>query len=353
MNQILKGLLPIVRGAKYSAARAVLLVLCGMLTACASSTPTPGLSQTDETQLDYAGKKILFVDSYHEGYEWSDGVVTGLQNVLAGRGIELKIVRLDTKRNTDEAFRNKAALRAKTEIEAFKPDVVIASDDNAQSYLIVPYLKDTDLPVLFCGVNWDASIYGYPASNVTGMVEVELPTQLVEHLKTYTQGDRIGYITVDSVTERKTFQIYNERFFNGQMKIYWVKTFAEFADAFIKSQDEVDILFIGNNAGIDQWDPAKAEAFITENTRTPTGTINPWMGPYALITLAKKPEEQGEWAAQTALRILDGTSIADIPLVENEEEKLILNLNIAEKLGVVFEPSLLKNAEIYGSEKEN
>ena len=57
---------------------------------------------------------------------------------------------------------------------------MIASDDNAQKYLVVPYLKGTQVPVIFNGVNWDASAYGFPTSNVTGMIEVELPDQLVE-----------------------------------------------------------------------------------------------------------------------------------------------------------------------------
>ena len=47
--------------------------------------------------------------------------------------------------------------KAKAEIDAFKPDVVIAADDNASKYLIEPYFKDAALPFVFCGVNWDAS----------------------------------------------------------------------------------------------------------------------------------------------------------------------------------------------------
>ncbi len=27
-------------------------------------------------------KKVLFIDSYHEGYEWSDGIVRGTKSVL-------------------------------------------------------------------------------------------------------------------------------------------------------------------------------------------------------------------------------------------------------------------------------
>ncbi len=328
----------------------VLLLLGGALTACNTSAATMEPEQVNETRSNYAGKKVLFVNSYHEGYEWSDGIEAGLQDVLKGSGVELEFVRLDTKRNPTDEFGREAGVKAKAEIEAFKPDVVIAADDNAQKYLVVPYLKDTSVPVIFCGVNWDASAYGYPASNVTGMVEVELPAKLVDHLKNYAQGERLGYLTVDSETERKVAQIYNERFFGGQMKEYWVKSFDEFKAHFLQAQTEVDILFIGNNAGIDRWDQAEAEAFIVENTKIPTGSINDWLAPYVLIVLAKSAEEQGQWSGQTALRILDGTPVSEISLVENKDEKLILNLNVAEQLGAVFSPSLLKHGDIYGLE---
>lgn len=327
-----------------------LLMLGGLLTACNSAASTLEPEPVAETGSDYTGKKILFVNSYHEGYEWSDGIEAGFQEVLSDTGVELKFVRLDTKRNPEEEFGKNAGMEAKAEIEAFEPDVVIAADDNAQKYLVVPYLKDTELPVVFAGVNWDASAYGYPTSNVTGMIEVELSAQLVEHLESYARGERLGYLTVDSETERKVVQIYNERFFEGQMKEYWVKSFDEFKEQFVTAQNEVDILFFGNNAGIDRWDETEAEAFMVENTKIPTGTINDWLAPYVLITLAKSSEEQGEWSAQTALNILDGAAVSEIPVTENNKGELILNLNLAEQLGVVFSPSLLRYAEVYGTE---
>jgi len=66
---------------------------------------------------------------------------------------------------------------------------------------------------------------------------------------------------------------------------------------------------------------------------------------YALLGITKIPEEQGEWQAGTALKILDGASPSSIPLVKNKRGKLMVNLKIAEKLGAVFSPSVLKNAE--------
>jgi ABC-type uncharacterized transport system substrate-binding protein len=350
--RVRKERFPSMGSATYLMVGAMLLLMVFGGAACNSSTPPPDPGQATEPQPDYTGKKVLFVDSYHEGYEWSDGIEKGLQDVLKDTGVELKIIRMDTKRNPSVEFAENAGTAARAEIEAFKPDVLIAADDNAQKYVVVPYFVNTSLPVVFCGVNWDASIYDYPTSNVTGMIEVELPDRLIEHLKTYAKGDKIGYLTVDSETERKVAAIYNERFFSGAMKEYWVTTWDEYQETFIQAQEEVDILFLGNNAGIDRWEEDEAKQFITENTRIPTGSINDWLAPYGLITLAKSPEEQGEWAAQAALRILDGTPVSKIAVVENKREVLILNLDIAGKLGVVFPPSMLRNAEIYGSAEE-
>jgi hypothetical protein len=131
-----------------------------------------------------AKKKILYIDSYHAAYPWSAGITAGIQKIMSPRhDVELKIFRMDTKRNQSEEFKKAAALKAKALIESWQPDVVIASDDNASKYLIVPYYKDGTLPFVFCGVNWDAGVYGFPCRNVTGMVEVQLIDQIITTLE--------------------------------------------------------------------------------------------------------------------------------------------------------------------------
>jgi hypothetical protein len=132
------------------------------------------------------------------------------------------------------------------------------------------------------------------------------------------------------------------------MKTYWVKTQDEFKAAFLTAQQEVDILMMGNNAGSDKWDEAEMQKYILRNTVVPTGSINDWMAPYSLLTLAKSSEEQGELGAQAALQILDGTPPSEIPFTENKKGQLIVNLELADELEVVFAPSLLKNAVIVG-----
>ncbi len=95
------------------------LIFSWLLTACGAVEPA--LIQVEETQADYTDKKILWIDSYHQGYEWSNGIEVGLRRILEDSGVEFQVVRMDTKRNTRDGFRAKAALMAKTEIEAFQP----------------------------------------------------------------------------------------------------------------------------------------------------------------------------------------------------------------------------------------
>ena len=243
--------------------------------------------------LPYQGRKILFVDSYHVGYAWSDGITSGIKSVLDGTGIELRIERMDTKRNKEETFKKQVALKVKTVIEEFKPDVVIASDDNASKYLVMPYYKDASIPFVFCGVNWEVEEYGYPYKNVTGMIEVDLVEEMISQLRKHAKGDRIALIAGDTLTQKKITRYLNEHIFDGNLKVYLVSTFAEFKEVFLKTQNEVDMLYLRNNAGISGWDDDAAEVFITENIRIPIGSSHPWMQHYALCSILTVPEEQG------------------------------------------------------------
>lgn len=319
------------------------------LAACGSSESK---SEAKKEASPYEGKKVLWVDSYHSGYAWSDGIEASLRGGLDGTGIDLRVVHMDTKNNPSVDFGNQAGQDAKAVYDEFEPDVVVACDDNAQKYLVVPFLREGDTPVVFCGVNWDATIYGYPTANVTGMVEVDLAEQIFDHLKEYAAGETIGYLAGDTETDRKISSALNERFYDGAMKTYFATSFAQFQELFVQAQQEVDILMVYNNAGILDWDEAAAITFFNENTSVPTGTHYAWMTPYALITLNTLPEEQGAWSAETVLQILDGTAVSDIPVVENKRGDLTLNLDIAATLDITFSPQLLKIGHTYPAATE-
>jgi ABC-type uncharacterized transport system substrate-binding protein len=288
----------------------------------------------------YVGKKVLHIDSYHRGNTWNDRIADAVQEVLEKTGVELKIIHLDTKRNPSEEFKRAAALKAKAIIAEFQPDVVTTSDDNAAKYLIKPYYKDAALPFVFCGLNWDASTYGFPYENVTGMVEVSPIPQIIKLLKQYAKGDRIGFLTEDTMTKRKELE-YHQKLFNIEYdRVYLVKTFAEWQQSFLRAQQEVDMLIILGVAALGDWNDKEAQTLAENHTQIPTGTDFGWLMHISLLGVGKVPEEQGRWAAHAALKILDGIPPDKIPLTYNKQGKLYFNRKIAARLGINEAPPL-------------
>ncbi|MEI8349974.1 MAG: ABC transporter substrate binding protein [Candidatus Omnitrophota bacterium] len=288
----------------------------------------------------YRGKKILYVNSYHKGYYWSDGEQQGAQNVLAPSGVELRIAYMDAKNNPSEEFNKQAGLKVKKLIEEFEPDVLIVADDNAFKYIVMPYYRDADLPVVFCGINWDISIYGAPYKNTTGMLEVGLIEQVYEHLRKFAKGNRIGFLSPDVLSERRNGEYFAQHIPGGFTYKEYVPDFETWKRKYLEIQDKVDMLIFSTPIGVKDWDWDKAEQFVLENIKVPIeGDIG-----IALFEIAKIPEEQGEYVARTALKILDGEKPANIPIVKNKKGSLCLNLKVAEKLGVIFSPGLLRSA---------
>lgn len=287
----------------------------------------------------FAGRRVLHVDSYHQGNEWNDRIAAAVRDTLAGSGVELRVVHLDTKRRPAEPEILAAVGQVRELIAAFRPDVVTTSDDPAARYLITAY-RGSDLPFVFCGLNWDAASYGLPYPNVTGMVEVSPIPQIVRLLRAYARGGRIGFIAEDTDTKRKEVEYHARLFRIAYDQVYLVRTFADWQAAFARAQDEVDMLMVLGVGAVAGWDDAAARDWAEATTRIPTGTDFGWLMHVAMLGVGKLPEEQGRWAAHAALEILGGTAPSAIPIAYNKEGQLYFNPRIAAKVGVTEVPPL-------------
>jgi hypothetical protein len=302
--------------------------------------------------------KLFYVNSYHRGYEWSDSIEKGLLKALniqalAGGGfdtthspVEFQLFRMDTKLNQSEAFKQEAALAARSLIDRWQPDIVVASDDNAAKYLIAPYLKNTAMPVVFCGLDGDAAVYGFPAANVTGMIEVDPLLETIQILTPYARGRRIGYIGTRNIGNSKKVPHHRDllgvHYTDGQL----VSNVAEWEQAFMRLQETVDILIVFSLIGMEGWDRAQAEKFIHAHTTIPTGSLANNTIRLTLVGKVKIGEEQGNWAGHTALRILSGTSPTDIPVAMNQYSRIYLNMKLAQRLGIRFPMELIEKATL-------
>ena len=288
------------------------------------------------------GRRVLHVDSYHPGNEWNDRIVAALRKALSGHAVDLKVVHLDSKRLTAPADRHASVEAARRAIAEFRPDVVTVSDDPAAQDLVMPYLRDTAMPVVFCGLNWDASVYGLPYRNTTGMVEVSSIPQILRLLRQHARGPRLGFLAEDTDTKRKEL-VHHQRLFGlSYDKIYLVRSHAQWREAFLKAQREVDMLLILGVGSLVDWDLADARKLAEEESTIPSGTDFEWLMPTSLVGVVKSPEEQGRWVAEATLRILDGVPASDIPLTYNRDGDLFFNARIARRLGIGGAPALAR-----------
>lgn len=270
--------------------------------------------------------KCLYVSSYHEDYAWDQGIRNGLAKSI-GDACEMSYFYMDTKRNKEANHGHLMANKAMAKIRAYEPDVIIAADDNASKYLVKPYLKDASIPVVFCGINHSVEPYGYPYRNATGMVEIPPHRPILSAMKEIRPEAKHGvYVTADVYSQRKSFKA---------LKAYFAERDIELTARFVSSMDEwqeawleaiqTDFVFVGNPAGISDWNAKKNLVLIHDNPAPYSFTMWEWLSPHAMLTITKKPEEQGEWAGQVTKQILTGVRPYDIPVVSNRQWDLSVN----------------------------
>ena len=160
-----------------------LLVSCALL---ASSLPVRA-APSDANAL-HKTPTIVFVNSYHKGYAWSDGIQQKALEILQNAGVRTVAFYLDSKRCKAKKQIREAAARIAGEIAKIQPDAIIAADDIAQKHLVVPYLKPLGVPIVYCGVNVDGSEYGYPNESATGMLEFSTISRLQDNLLRLAKG---------------------------------------------------------------------------------------------------------------------------------------------------------------------
>ena len=254
---------------------------------------------------------------------------------------------MDTKRNKNPEYIQHAAELVKAEIENWQPNVVIASDDNAAKYVIKQYYKDAETPFVFCGVNWTAREYGFPYRNVTGIIEVAPLKAMLSNAVKYSDGARQAiYLGADTLTEKKNLKRVKEASekLGIDLQGVLVSTAEEWKAAYTEAQQS-GFVVMGSYSGIKNWDKAILAEFATRQAKRLVVTESRLDDAFQLDRVYQNPQEQGEWAAQAAIEILDGKLASDIPIVANRQWDLWVNNNHLNSAGIKLPRKFLRKAK--------
>lgn len=314
-----------------------------LLTAFTIAAVAGGLINLQAQELK--GKKVYHIVSYNQELSWSDTIIKTVQDTLTPQGVQVKTFCLDTYRQQSPEHLTQVSAECKTNIEEWKPDVVIISDDAGMKGVYTPFFHDKDVPFVFCGVNWDATMYGVPNPNVTGMLEVCPIKELLAEMNKLKPGKTIGYIGSDTLTSKKD-AANCAKILGVPMATVFARDFAAWKQGFVDLQSKSDLIVIGLNMGIADWDEAAGRKFAEENTKVITGGFYEFVDGLALISFNKLASEQGEWAAKTAILVMKGASPGSIPVTANQKGELVINARIAKKAGITVPFEMLQSAKV-------
>lgn len=302
--------------------------------------------------------KVLVIMSYHEEMPWEREIRDGIEQELAGKA-DTRYFYLNIKNNP--AGGAEKAEQAYRYFMQFQPDGVIAADDDAQRLFVVPYLRDASpLPVVFCGVNADPASYGYPATNVTGIIErAHFRESIVFLQQLLPQAKSIGFIVTDNYTGRGyREQIYEELagYPVKSASVSLVSTLDGALRAASRMKSNYDAIFLIALEGLTTEGGrslAEKESFrlIASHFGKPVVGINRFNVRYDMLcAVAKTGQEQGGTAARMLMNTLGGTPICRIPVSRNVSGKRVLNITIMNKFGIRPRPVLLVGTELVRSE---
>jgi len=116
--------------------------------------------------------RIFILHSYNVDFSWDVGINIGLERIFANKPYKIRTYYMDTKRHPEKSYMERIGATARNAIDSWRPDIIIALDDNAQEYVARYYINQPDIKIIYAGINKDLEDYGYQnAKNATGILE--------------------------------------------------------------------------------------------------------------------------------------------------------------------------------------
>lgn len=300
--------------------------------------------------------RLLVVHSYHTGYEWVQGLDRAIDASLEGfPGLEVQRVYLDTKRRSSPGERAEAGRRALETLAAFGPEVVIAADDNAQELVVRPHLGKRSPQFVFAGVNAAPETYGFPAPNVTGILERTYPSQVLEILTQIAPGiEAVALVTDRSATSNLLLTRFRSAELPLQIASWDQPEHLEDWQATVRRVDadpSVGAFLVplyhtlSRQSDGSHVPPSEVMRWTVEHTQKPVVGLWPFaVTDGAVCAVVVDSEEHGRRAGALARELLGGGRAGDLPLETNQEGAVHFNLISAQRLGLEIPFDLLEVA---------
>ena len=290
-------------------------------------------------------KSVLFLNSYQNGYAWSDDILEGARQVLAKSEyiIDLQIEYMDTKKHFDENIKKMLYDLYQYKFRKTKFDVILVSDNNGFDF-VREYHDELfpGVPVVFCGVN-DLEPGMIPSRDIyTGVVEnFDVTENLERALKYHPKRHRLVVIGDNSATGR-AIRNQVEQGVAGIDNTLKVEVWDSYSLDEILSRtrelaDSAIFYFIPfvKDANLKFYSAREVLNAVWKTTGAPI--YSNWeflMGAGIVGGRMLSGLEHGSFAARIALRIFKGENVRNIPIVTRVNEPYVFDNDVLKALGI-------------------
>ncbi len=305
--------------------------------------------------------RILVLHSGAQGSAWVDAVDRGMRTALDANRRPVSVewdylgVAAPAARNP-----NAAVAQARRAVDRFKPDVLIAVDDEANALVARDYVGRDDPRILYVSIDRPPDFYGYAgAANVSGIAE-QLPWSAIRDSLVPLFAGRpvtLAAVGVDGVTDEATL---------AQMKAFdWgsatlgptalVATAEDWRDH-VQRAAAAEVLVVLSTQDLPNRDgrvstAAELITWTEANAKPlPIGTQAGFVADGGGLSFTPPPDDEGERAIRLALDWLDDRATPGPPApVESSHFEVSVRRDALARRGVALPPIYLEAARENGT----
>jgi len=321
-----------------------------------------------------AGQRVFIVYSYHPDYFWQQDEEQGIKKALSGVEITFGSYFLDSKKHQAQEWLDQQVKICLEKIKLFQPDVIITCDDNATKTIGRTFFKQK-MPVVFLGLNDEPEAYGlvepgrcqHPGENITGVLERHYYRDAAVLLQTILLANSLKVKKLDIITDDSCTSTILLKFLRDEScKTPWELVFLPQAKSFSQYKEQImGVNQSGHAAFIYNLETLKDDAghyipdmdvvvWTSKHLAMPAVAFH---GCYlekgaALCGVVVSGRTQGYYAGLKVKQILGGVSAGEIPMDRPPKGTVVLNVSVAQRLGIKIPLEILLGADIiYDAEK--
>lgn len=315
-------------------------------------------------------KRILAIHSYNKDFDWVVRLDRGFNDALSQEGYKLgenysfEAFYMDTKATYTKPEEIQArAILAEQAIKDYDPDIIFITDDNALTYVGVPYAiaRQNEGPdFIFAGINSDPTRFTSvinnlekPGKRITGALErMPVLQGLTLAKRMFPTASRA--VILSDKSESSDFALQEIRSLLSRNKsgievknIIQSTTFDEWKKAVRSAQKTSDLIItvtyhqLRDSAG-NIVPPVEVVKWTTENNKLPElGTLQFHAEDGFLMAIGVSGYRTGRYAGELATRLMAGEKAGEIPIIDPERADISFNLDRAGQLGIQIPVDLL------------